>query len=237
MQQNVQQIHNGAGKTNGVVPGNFAIVGDATLNWVAGADDPKANFAEFKGELDPVLQFFAAGIKGVNGQTSRANSTSADILNPSKGGNACQGKSPLDCALDAKPAIVFIDVGRADVATNVPLDQFRNNLTNAVNAATGRGTIPVLVTITGAAKQDETAKLAQYNNVIYEVAQTANIPLFNLYAIRKDNPALIAANGDLSRPKTQATDLTPEGLKFGANVATLNLLRLLGSLKAAVPLG
>jgi lysophospholipase L1-like esterase len=236
VQANIRKI-NEAGKANSVAPGNFGLVGDATLTGVGGADDPAANLAEFKPQLDPVIQFFAAGIKGAKTPSDQAGFSSADILNPGKGTGKCQGKSPLDCALDAKPAIVIISVGRNDVAHKVPLDQYRNNLNAAVNAAAGRGAIPILVTITGAPNPADEPLLAQYNNVIYEVAKAANIPLFNLYAIRKDNPALVnPANGQLTSANGPL-NLSPEGLQFGVNVAVLRTLQLLDSLKAAVPLG
>jgi hypothetical protein len=236
VQANIRKIHD-TGKANGVVPGDFKLVGDATLSGVGGVGDPGANLAEFKPQLDPVIQFFDAGIKGAKTASDQPGFSSADILNPGKGAKECQGKSPLDCALDAKPATVIISVGHNDIAMNVPLDQFRNNLNAAINAAAGRGIIPILVTIAGAPKPADEPKLAQYNNVIYEAAKAANTPLFNLYAIRKDNPALVnPPNGELTQAQGPI-NLSPEGLQVGENVATLRLLQLLESLKAAVPLG
>ena len=64
------------------------------------------------------------------------------------------------------------------------------------------------------------------------------MPLFNLYAIRKDHPeAINPANGDLTGNRGQATNLTANGLKEGVNLATLDLLQLLEALKNTVPLG
>jgi hypothetical protein len=185
-----------------------------------------------------VIKFFAAGIKNATGPTTNPGYTSLAILSPTKAGGPCQNKSALDCALDAKPSVVFIDVGRADIAANIPLDQFRTNLTNAVNAAAARGVIPVLVTITGAANPADEPKVNQYNNVIYEVAKTANVPLFNVYPLRRDNPAYVnPANGELTDNPGNAVDLSPAGLQFGVNAAALHMLELLAALKGIVPLG
>ncbi len=237
VQAKIRQIHT-AGQQQGVVPGDFKVVGDTTLAGVTGADDPKANLDKYKAQYDPVIAFFGAGIKGASGPTANAGYTSADILNPGKGAGPCQNKSPLDCALDAKPATVFIVVGRDDINAKLPLDQFRNNLTNAVNAAAGRGIIPILVTITGAANPADEPLVNQYNNVIYDVAKAANIPLFNIYAVRKDNPAYInPANGTLTGDPTKPTDLSAAGLQFGVNAVTLHMLELLDGLKGIVPLG
>lgn len=235
VQTRIKQIHT-AGQQQGVVSGDFALVGDTTLVGIGGVDDPGANLDQFKGQLDPIIKFFAKGIQTATTPADQAGFTSADILNPAKGTGACQGKSPLDCALNAKPSIVFISVGRNDAMANLPLDQFRNNVTNAVNIAAGRGVVPVLVTATGANQQNE-PKIAQYNNVIYEVAKAANIPLYNLYAIRKDAPTLIdPATGSLTNSPTNKIDFSAAGLQFGVNRAALETLRLLEGLKNTLPL-
>jgi hypothetical protein len=237
VQNQIRQIHNN-GKQQGVVVGDFMLVGDTTLAGIGGVDDQNANLDQLKPQLDPIIQLFDPGIKGIGRPTARGNFTSANILNPASGANECQGKAPLICALDAKPATVFINVGRNDIAANLPLDQFRANLANAVNAAAGRGVIPVLVTITGAADPANEPKVAQYNNVIYEVAQATNSPLFNIYALRKENPALISsANGDLTNSPNNVIDFSQAGLQFGTNVAALRQLEFLNALKSTVPLG
>jgi lysophospholipase L1-like esterase len=236
VQATVRQIR-AVGKAQGAAPGNFRIVGDATLVGIGGVDDPKANLGQYKAAFEPMIQFFAAGIKAATGPTARAGFTSADILNPARGTGPCQKKSPLECALEAKPALVFIDVGRSDITAKVPLDQFRNNLMTAVTAAVRQGTIPILVTITGAANPADEPKVAQYNDMIYDLAKAANVPLFNIYRIRGDDPTLInPENGELTSGQDKRIDLSPAGLKFGANVATLHMLELLSGLKAIVPL-
>src|SRR5262249_25857392 len=116
--------------------------------------------------------------------------------------------------------------------------QLKANLTNAINKAAGQGTIPVLVTIVGAASPADDPQVSPYNNAILEVAQTENVPLFNLYAVRKDNPATVnPANGTLSDPGPgKRADFSPAGLAFGLNDANLHLLELLAALKNTVPL-
>jgi hypothetical protein len=236
LQDTIRKIHDD-GKNQNVKDGDFRIVGDTTLAGLSGADDPKANLDQFDAQYRPVIQFFGAGIKAVNGPTMNPKFTSADILNPAKDSGQCKNKSPLGCALDAKPAIVFIVVGRNDIAAKVPLDKFSANLMNAVNATIKRGSIPVLVTITGATKPEDEPKVAQYNTVISSVAKLMKVPLFNLYRAKGENPALInPANGELTVGPNKFTDLSPAGLQFGVNVATLHTLELLDGLKTIVPL-
>ncbi|MEP7286761.1 MAG: GDSL-type esterase/lipase family protein [Chloroflexota bacterium] len=236
--EKIRQIHSGAGQQNQVVTGLFRLVGDDTLSGARHIVDKDTNLATTHAEFEPIAQFFTPGFSGTGSASSKAGFNSADILNPAKGGEDCQGKSPLACALDTKPAIVFISVGRADLAANLPLDQFRANLTTAVNEAANRGTIPVLVTMTGAAQPDQEPRVAEYNSVIYDVAKTANVPLFNIFEIRKENPAFInPANGKLSDPgEGKRGDFTPEGLTFGLNYTNLRLMELLNAIKATVPL-
>lgn len=225
------------GKQQGVKPGDFRVLGDSTLIGISGLTDPKANLDKFKAQDEPVIQFFAAGLKGVNAQGMDSKYTSADILNPAKGTGQCKNKSPLGCALDAKPAIVLIDVGRNDIAAKIPLNQFSASLTSAVNAAIKRGLIPVLVTAVGVANPADAPQLTLYNTAIYNVAKTANIPLFNLYAIRAEYPALINPTiAELTAGPKKVTDLSPAGLQFGVNVATLHTLELLSALKNTIPL-
>ncbi len=236
VQARIKQIHD-VGVKQGVVSGLFRIVGDTTLVGISGADDPKANLDQYKAQYDPIIQFFGAGIKAATDPTANGGFTSADILNPAKGAGPCQGKSPLTCALDAKPALVVIEVGRNDIAAKLPLNQFTANLTNAVNDAANRGTIPILVTITGAANPADEPNVAVYNTAIYTVAKAANIPLYNIYRVRADNPALInPANGTLTTSPNKWIDLSPAGLQFGVNVAALHTLELLDALKGTVPL-
>jgi hypothetical protein len=237
VQNTIRQIH-AAGQQQGVLANEFRIVGDPTLSGISGADDPNANLDQYKAEYDPIIQFFKPSFRAATGPTVSAGFSSADILNPARGGGPCQGKSPLDCALDAKPATLFIAVGRFDIKGKIPLDQFRNNLTTAVNAAAGRGVIPILVTITGAQNPADEPLVNQYNNVIYEVAKAANVALYNVYAVRRDNPAYInPADGSLTGDPTRPTDLSSRGLRQGVNAATLHMLEMLQGLKGIVPLG
>src|SRR5205085_2701467 len=122
--------------------------------------DPSSNLAQTFGQYVPIAQYFTPGITGADAP-STGNYSSADILNNGKGAGACKGKSPLNCALEAKPVAVFISVGRNDIAAKVALDKFQTNLTTAVNTAKAAGVIPVLVTITGTPAQD--AEVLNYN--------------------------------------------------------------------------
>jgi len=231
---NVQNIYN-TGKQNGVNPADFRVAGDSTLAGAVNLADPNSNLGTAFPDLVPAVQFFAPGIGAAAGPTGNDGFTSDALVH---GSIECNGpKSPINCALDPKPATLFITVGRADVANNVPLDQFQANLQEAVSTAISRGTIPILVTIVGV-PGDQEPRLAQYNTVIFNVANDAHIPLLNLYGIRKDNPNLVnPGDGKLTDPGDgKRADFSNEGLNFGLNVANLRLIQTLNRLKSAVPL-
>ena len=234
VQGNIKQIY-ATGQTKGVVPQDFRLAGDGMLRAAKNIADPSSNLAQTFGQLVPIAQYFAPGITAADAPSTAPNFTSGDILNKGKGTGACQGKAPLTCALDAKPVLVFISVGRNDVAAKVPVKQFGTNLTNAVKAAVAQGVIPVLVTITGTPAQD--AQILPYNTEIYQVAQAENVPLFNVFAARKDDPGRIDANGLLSAPPAgKQADFSPDGLKAGENFINTQLLQTLGDFKAVLGL-
>jgi len=228
VQGKIKQIF-GAGQQAGVVPQNFRLVGDTSLRGVANLAAANSNLAQAFPQFDPIARYFKPGIDSAN-QPSTGNFSASDIVNNDKGTGPCQGKSPLNCALESKPVVVFISVGRVDAAQKIALDQFQTNLTTAVNTAASQGVIPVLVTITGKDNQD--AEIAPYNAVILQVAQAQQVPLFNAYAARKDDLARIGGNGLPSNPaKGKEGDFSPDGLKSGENFLDINLLQLLNDLK------
>ncbi|HVO71414.1 MAG TPA: SGNH/GDSL hydrolase family protein, partial [Aggregatilineaceae bacterium] len=150
-------------------------------------------------------------------------------------GAVCGGKTPLDCAFETKPAVVFIVVGAHDVAANVPAANFANNLNQAVAATLSHNTIPVLVTIVDMAPGQE-AKYAPYNQAIFDIAKANNIPLFNLYGLKK-LPNLFDGAGNLSDPGGgKRADFSQGGLKFGVNHGNLNLLLVLDALRTTLPM-
>jgi len=236
VQANIQQIH-GLGKSQGVKDNEFRLVGDQTLVVVNGLDNAKTNLDQYKAQFDPIVQFFLPGIKLSTGPIANVKVTAGELLTPLKGG-PCNGKSALDCALDAKPAAIFIDVGRNDINANVPIQQFTANLNKAVDTASKRGTIPILVDVVGAQNPAHEPLVVQYDLAIVAVANANHVPFFNLYRIRADSPAAVnQANGELTASPVKWADLSAAGLKFGANVAILHCLELLSALKTVVPLG
>jgi hypothetical protein len=235
VKNNIKNINN-TGKQNGVNPQEFRAAGDSTLAGAVNINDPASNLAATFPDHVDAAQFFTSGFAAAAGPSANDSFTSDALVHGSIDCNG-QATSPIGCALSAKPATLLISVGRADVASNVPTETFKANLTEAVNASMSAGTIPILVTIVGV-PGDQEPKLAEYNTVIYNVANEMNVPLFNLYAIRKDNPNLVnPANGKLTDPgEGQRANFAPEGLNFGLNVANLRLLQLLDALKDVVPL-
>ncbi len=235
VQAKIRQIH-AIGKQQGLNDHEFRLVGDSTLIALNSLDNAKTNLDKYKAQFDPIVQFFTPGIKASGAATANARFNSTELLTPLKGG-PCNGKTPLDCALDAKPATVFIDVGRNDIAAKVPISQFAANLTKAVDAVEKRGAIPILVDVVGAQNPADEPLVVQYNLTIFNVAHAANVPLFNLYRIRADNPkATNQANGELTPSPVKWADLSPAGLQFGVDVAILHTLELLSALKNTVPL-
>jgi len=235
----IKQIY-ATGQANGVVNGSFKLAGDGTLKGIPSVVDPASNLNQFFPDLDPVKTYFTTGFSDSGfGPTATGDMTSHDLLTPGKAGAPCPAdQSPLTCALSAKPAIVFISVGRGDIDQNVPVDQFRQNIQDAVDAAIAQGTIPVLVTIVGENTPEKNATLSDFNIAIRDVAAGANIPLLNLYGVRKDNPALIDGNGRLTDPGDgNRADFSPDRLQTaGLNVASVRVLDTLKALKDAIPL-
>src|SRR5215475_11025201 len=77
VQARIKQIY-AVSKTRGLRPGDFRIVGDTTLVGISGVDDRKANLAQFKAQMEPVIQFFSASIKDVNSPSVNPKFTSAE---------------------------------------------------------------------------------------------------------------------------------------------------------------
>ncbi|MBX3063286.1 MAG: SH3 domain-containing protein [Anaerolineae bacterium] len=219
VQARVTDIFN-RGKQNGIVAADFSLIGDGTLNFAGDLNQPGTDLADYTNELTPALQYFANGFFNVGTRVQTCVNNNLQ---------------PFDCANSANAAVAFVDVGRRYLNGGAPLDQFQNELTSLVNQLADRGIIPVLVTIAGPIN-DPT--VAQYNTVIYNVANDQDLPLFNIYRIGHDNPALING-GTLTTPDPNSTgfgsqNFSGSGLQYGANNANLWLLRLLNQIKGNV---
>jgi uncharacterized protein YraI len=229
----IKQLY-GAGKGGGLNSKLFAIVGDDTLLGVGELQPPTLKLDKYQAQLDPAAQFFLPGVQGFSLPTHAGDLGSTEVLTKKQGG-PCNNTAALDCAFAAKPALIFISVGARDVAANVPPDTFKNNLNQIVGATLSHNTIPVLVTIADMPPGQD-AKYAPYNQAIYDTAKANNIPLLNLYALKKD-ASLFDPGGNLSDSGAgKRADFTPPELKFGLNQANLNFLLVLDALKNTIPM-
>jgi hypothetical protein len=75
--------------------------------------------------------------------------------------------------------------------------------------------------------------VAQYNTVIYTVAQTRNVPLLNLYQLGALNPSLISGNA-LSPAPDSADFSAPNPDQYGTVAANIAVLRILNALSSIV---
>ncbi len=224
--------------TGGAVPNLFVVVGDDELAALKNlkADTLKLDKADLA--LRDAATFFAPSYPLVTQLPTISplyNAASLLVPDGADTAGACKGKAPLQCAADAHPTFVLINVGSLDIKQNTPGDAFQNALQAAVSFVAAHNAIPVLVTIPSVDNPTDEPKLPVYNTIIYNVAKAANIPLLNLYGglrTNNPNPPLIAANGSLTTGGAEpGNNLTADGLKFGANAANRDILRLLDLLK------
>ena len=224
-----------------LVPGVFAVVGDGSLASVQTIRPDQIKLDKAESDLQPAVTFFTPGFSTeATLPTTSPNLTLAELLDPAKAEGACKDKnaaapkSMLLCALETNHArIVLLAVGQTDIARNTPPDQFQNSLQQAIDEIEQHGAVPVLTTIAGAT---DPAKVAAFNAIIYNVTKAKQVPLFNLYrALNGANPPLIDAQGQpTSGGTTPGNDFMPGGLKFGVNVANLNVIELLNALNKAL---
>src|SRR5262249_33096012 len=120
-------------------------------------------------QLGPIATFFLPGIQGNGRPTHAGDAGSGEILSRPVATAPCNNTAPLACALTLKPAVIFIEVGTHDVAANVPVANFAQNLNQAVGAVLAQNVIPVLVTIADIPPGQE-AKYLPYNEAIANTA-------------------------------------------------------------------
>ncbi len=213
---NVAQIAQTGKTLNPSLPRNandFAIYGDNSLLGAGALSSPTLNLADFGAELQPVVDRFAEAFPNIS---------------PRFG--ACQGRPAWDCASEQNVSIVFYGAGQQALNFGVPLEQFTAELNNAVDQFAARGIVPVLLTLPGSIGD---LTVAQYNTVIYNVAQVKNVPLLNLYQLGALNPSLISGANFTAAP--DSADFTaPNPDQFGTVAANIALLRVLNALSGAV---
>ncbi len=178
---------------------------------------------------------------------STATSWSADQLLglPDANHTECQGgESALDCELRViKPAIALIMVGTNDLERFNDLARYRTDLTHIITATIAAGVIPVLSTLPPRLDDaDLGARVAPYNQVVHEIAQGQQIPLWDFWQATQGAQMInqgISADGvhpNLASCDAGvcAADFTSDGLRYGYNQRNFTALQVLAKLKQIV---
>lgn len=140
------------------------------------------------------------------------------------------GETPLACEYRVvKPAIALIMVGTNDAVNSTP-EAFRANLSTIVSYSIQRGVIPVISTIPDRFLNDIPGeRVFTFNDVIREVAQTYQVPLWDYWASLQGLPG--KGIGDTvhpsSPPNGNAADFSAESLQYGYTVRNLGALHIL----------
>ncbi len=223
-----------------VNPRVFSVVGSTPPNAFLGdLADAQANLQELPDadELGELIQFVSEAPLPIGGNAfqsggalaSGADWRAADLLDPARANpGVCQpGETPLACELRVnRPATVFVDVGRVDLLTGTPVDQFAAQLEQIVNTVIDGGAVPVLMTLPG--DPNAIPNLAAYNSVIAERADDQDLPLLNVWrGVMERVPG--AVNPDLTLSSSGVGDqfTNAELSTYGVPVRNLAALRQL----------
>ncbi len=234
---NLLAIHN-KGKGAGTKANEVAFLGDSTLAGVG-----SINLADLKVEgnrrnLANAVQFFSPGFaNGLNVSTISAqpsNFIAFSLIDQGKGQAACQGKAPISCAAEAKVAVVFIAVGRDDIALGRPIEEFNQRLGEAVDVAISQNVIPVLVTIAEPLNPADAGKVQQYNEAIVRLAQQRKIPVLNLFAVSAANRNAFQNGIPSVGGEAPGSNFTGQGLQFGVNLVNVSILEMMDELRQEV---
>ncbi|RMF52172.1 MAG: hypothetical protein D6749_05755, partial [Chloroflexota bacterium] len=177
---------------------DFAIYGDNSLLAVGALSSPTLNLADFAAELQTAVDRFGGAFAQIT---------------PRFG--ACGMRPVWECAEEQNVSIVFYGAGQQALAFGVPLDQFALQLNEAIDQLAARGIVPVLLTMPAPIGD---LAVAQYNTVIYTVAQARNVPLLNLYQLGALNPSLVSGNA-LSAAPDSADFSAPNPDQYGTVAA------------------
>lgn len=230
LESDLAPIYNNGVNNLGRNPNAFSVVGDDSING-PGFMDPIAlgqyNLGNF-GSLQDAINYFQFTYTSV---AIGSGWTPSTLLNPSAADpGLCQpGETPLACELRSRaPVIMFISFA-PNSANSIGLNQFITDLETVVTQTINSGTIPVLVTLPNDGTVDA-ATLAQFNEAIVELADTYDIPLWNLY-----NTMQGASNGIYATSPGGAADYSDASLAYGVNRRGLAALRILDAFRTTIP--
>jgi murein DD-endopeptidase MepM/ murein hydrolase activator NlpD/lysophospholipase L1-like esterase len=229
------------GKSLGNRPNVFSKIGDSItvatyvyhpLSWAT------RNLRDYS-FLQPVLTYFSAATIRDGKNSFENTSLSADngwstwdVLNPAKANPlfAKAGEPPLIAELrNTKPAVALIMLGTNDTPSTTP-GNYTTNLNQIVQIVIDMGVIPVISTIPSRVGLD--ARVNDFNNIIRNIAQTQQIPLWDYWTAmsKLPNNGLSADGTHPSYPPgdfSLAGDLSTTNLQYGYTLRNLTILEVL----------
>ena len=235
----------GNGQSIGNRAGVFTVAGDETAQ-ASNYLDPFNNPSDYALDdstsgLQGAIDFFKAtdlgGVTSFNAASLATGSgwKAGDLLNPDRAdGSRCNpGETPLACEFRlAQPSVVIISVGLNDVTQGTDVNEFRSQIQQIVQAATSAGVIPVLTTIQP--RPDNADRVREFNDAIIETADSANVPLYNLWRALNGlpNSGLNGDNASLSQAPGVPGDITGGAVaQGGVNLRNRDVLTLLDDLR------
>jgi Domain of unknown function (DUF4214) len=170
--------------------------------------------------------------------------TSADVLTPGlRGANA---SLPGDAALppllaeiqETRPAFALVMLGTCEVGSN-DTQVFAENLTTITQYLVSQGVIPVLSTIPDIKLSPDpslAARVAEYNQIIADVAGANAVPLWNLSAALAPlpNQGLGSDEVHLNVGKDGSGNFASADMTFGMNMRNLTAVQVLQKLVSIV---
>lgn len=232
------------GQELGNNPDVFAKVGDsitASVLFLAPFNLGNVELHDYE-YLEPVIDFFSR--TPARDHYSFANTSVAarggwstfDVLDPDRNvpGLCHQNETPLTCEYRVnRPAISLIMLGTNDLNW-VSTADYRANMETIVQVSIDHGVIPVLSTIPDQPISRFSRRVAEFNEIIMDIAFTYDIPLWNYWLALQDLPNR-GLSDDSIHPsydyRTQATAVfTQEGLEYGYNMRNLTALMVLDAI-------
>jgi len=189
--------------------------------------------------------FTRASVTAVHSWTA-ADALDPARLDPAPSGCSAPYNTPLKCELHLiKPSIALIMYGTNDLFFFNDLGMFRANLNQIVVDTLEAGVIPVLSTIPPRFDSPEmSALVVPHNQVIIEVAQAQQVPLWNYWLALQDPNLVNHGIGDDGVHSNYSLDgtggdygaaiFTSEGLRYGFNLRNLTAIQVLDKLKRVV---
>jgi hypothetical protein len=244
-----QIYQHGQGVAPAANPGIFSVAGDTPPSQFLSDLADGANFDGLNdaNDLGGLLFYYAGTSLPVGGNSfqsggmlaSNPNWRASDLLDPAQSDpNWCQpGETPINCELRVnRPSVLVVVVGRNDVLSNTPQDQFQTALDQIVQVSVQQGAIPVLVTIPG--DPNRYPALPVLNTAIVNVAERYHLPLVNLWRrIDKVGPSAIDSNSLTLTSSGVGDQFTNDELNtYGVPNRNLLVLRMLQEIRIKVPI-